>query len=121
MTSATAWLVGQKQQLVNVSNARIQLRLSNPDETQMGQGFERKKAARNTLDRPGFGLTRDGHELLVGVPEIVGPDGERVATRDISTLVAGLTGAGRVERLARLPGRVSLDEVAAALRRTRPR
>ncbi|GAB3009400.1 type VII secretion protein EccCa [Mycobacterium bourgelatii] len=114
MTSATAWLVGQKQQLVNVSNARIQLRLSNPDETQMGQGFERKKAARNTLDRPGFGLTRDGHELLVGVPEIVGPDGERVATRDIGALVAGLTGAGRVERLARLPGRVSLDEVAAA-------
>ena len=58
MTSATAWLVGQKQQLVNVSNARIQLRLSNPDETQMGEGFERRKAARNTLDRPGFGVTR---------------------------------------------------------------
>ncbi|WP_269149722.1 type VII secretion protein EccCa [Mycobacterium intermedium] len=114
MTSATAWLVGQKQQLVNVSNARIQLRLSNPDETQMGEGFERKKAARNTLDRPGFGLTRDGHELLVGVPEIVGPDGERVATRDIGALVAGLTGAGRVESLARLPGRVALDEVVAA-------
>lgn len=72
MTSATAWLVGQKQQLVNVSNARIQLRLSNPDETQMGEGFERKKAARNTLDRPGFGLTREGFELLVGVPEVVG-------------------------------------------------
>lgn len=55
MTSATAWLVGQKQQLVNVSNARIQLRLSNPDETQMGEGFERKKAARNTWTGPGSG------------------------------------------------------------------
>ena len=43
MTSATAWLVGQKQQLVNVSNARIQLRLSNPDETQMGDGFEQRR------------------------------------------------------------------------------
>ena len=75
---ATAWLVGQKQHLVNVSNARIQLRLSNPDETQMGEGFERRKAARNTLDRPGFGVTREGHELLIGVPEITGPTGERV-------------------------------------------
>lgn len=114
MTSATAWLVGQKQQLVNVSNARIQLRLSNPDETQMGEGFERKKAARNTLDRPGFGVTRDGFELLVGVPEIIDQTGERVATRDVGALIAGLTGAGRVETLARLPGRVQLSEVIAA-------
>ncbi|MCV7075854.1 type VII secretion protein EccCa [Mycobacterium szulgai] len=114
MTSATAWLVGQKQQLVNVSNARIQLRLSNPDETQMGEGFERKKAARNTLDRPGFGVTRDGFELLVGVPEIIDVAGERVATRDVGPRIAGLTGAGRVESLARLPGRVPLSEVMSA-------
>lgn len=118
MTTATAWLVGQKQQLVNVSNARIQLRLSNPDETQMGEGFERKKAARNTLDRPGFGLTRDGFELLVGVPEVVGATGERVGTRDIGALIADLTGAGRVESLARLPERIPLVEVAAAFAAT---
>lgn len=114
MTTATAWLVGQKQQLVNVSNARIQLRLSNPDETQMGEGFQRKKAARNTLDRPGFGLTRDGHELLVGVPEVLGTAGERLATRHIGPLIADVTGAGRLESLARLPGRIPLAEVAAA-------
>lgn len=114
ITSATAWLVGQKQQLVNVSNARIQLRLSNPDETQMGEGFERKKAARNTLDRPGFGITRDGHELLVGVPEITGPTGERVTTREIGSLIADWTGAGRVEKLARLPERIPLGQVLGA-------
>jgi type VII secretion protein EccCb len=114
MTSATAWLVGQKQQLVNVSNARIQLRLSNPDETQMGEGFERRKAARNTLDRPGFGVTRDGYELLVGVPEITASSGARVTTRELGPLIAGLTGAGRVERLARLPERIELSRVIAA-------
>ena len=78
MTSANGWFVGQKQGLLNVSNARIQLRLSNPDESQMGGTMELRRAARNTLDRPGFGLTRDGHELLVGVPEITGTNGERV-------------------------------------------
>lgn len=114
MTTATAWLIGQKQQLVNVSNARIQLRLSNPDETQMGEGFERKKAARNTLDRPGFGLTREGFELLVGVPEVVAPNGDRVATRDVGAFIADRTGAGRVESLARLPQRIPLSEVANA-------
>ncbi len=50
-------------------------RLSNPDESQMGGSMERRRAARNTLDRPGFGLTREGHEMLVGVPEITGTEG----------------------------------------------
>ncbi len=111
ITSATAWLVGQKQALLNVSNARIQLRLSNPDESQMGNSFEERKAARNTLDRPGFGLTRNGHEILVGVPEITGPKGELVTTREVGPLIAGLTGADKLERLARLPGRVPLSQV----------
>jgi type VII secretion protein EccCa/type VII secretion protein EccCb len=114
ITSATAWLVGQKQQLVNVSNSRIQLRLSNPDETQMGEGFERRKAARNTLDRPGFGVTREGHELLVGLPEITAASGERVSTRGIGAVIADATGAGKLERLARLPERIQLTQVLAA-------
>ena len=39
ITSASGWFVGQKQALLNVANSRIQLRLSNPDETQMGTGM----------------------------------------------------------------------------------
>lgn len=113
-TSASGWLVGQKQALLNVSNARIQLRLSNPDETQMGSGMEHRRAARHTLDRPGFGVTRLGQELLIGVPEIVGPNGERVTTRQIGAAIAAQTGAGKVETLARLPQRVALRDVVAA-------
>jgi type VII secretion protein EccCa/type VII secretion protein EccCb len=113
MTSATAWFVGQKQGLLNVSNARIQLRLSNPDESQMGSSIEQRRAARNTLDRPGFGLTRDGHELLVGVPEVTATTGERVGTRAVGSLIAAVTGTGKVERLSRLPERVPLREIMA--------
>ena len=68
VTSASGWLIGQKQALLGVSNARIQLRLSNPDETQMGSGMAHRRAARHTLDRPGFGVTRHGQELLIGCP-----------------------------------------------------
>ena len=112
------WLVGQKQALVNVSNARIQLRLSNPDETQMGEGLERRRAARNTLDRPGFGVTREGHELLVGVPEITSATGERVTTRQLGAVIAEVTGVGRVEKLARLPERIELAQIIAAFAAT---
>ena len=110
-TSASGWLVGQKQALLNVSNARIQLRLSNPDETQMGTGMEHRRAARHTLDRPGFGVTRLGQELLTGVPEIIGPNGERIATRQIGAVISAQTGAGKVDTLARLPQRIALREI----------
>jgi len=113
-TSASGWLVGQKQALLSVSNARIQLRLSNPDETQMGTGMEHRRAARHTLDRPGFGVTRLGQELLIGLPEIVGPNGERVPTRQAGAVIAAQTGAGRVETLARLPERIALHDIIAA-------
>lgn len=117
-TTATAWLVGQKQALVNVSNARIQLRLSNPDETQMGEGLERRKAARNTLDRPGFGVTREGHELLIGVPEITAATGERIPTRQLGAVIAEVTGVGRLEKLARLPERIQLSQIIEAFAQT---
>lgn len=117
MTSASGWLVGQKQALLNVANARIQLRLSNPDETQMGTGIEHRRAARQTLDRPGFGVTRTGHELLIGLPEISGPDGSRVNTREVGPVIAAQTGAGKVDTLARLPDRIRLRQIVDAYSR----
>lgn len=114
MTSASSWLIGQKQALLNVANARIQLRLSNPDETQMGTGMEHRRAARNTVDRPGFGVTRTGNELLIGVPELRGPDGRRIPTKEIGAAIAGRTGAGQVETLARLPERIPLRDIITA-------
>ncbi len=114
MASASGWLVGQKQALLNVANARIQLRLSNPDETQMGTGLEHRRAARQNLDRPGFGVTRTGHELLIGVPETRGPDGARVATRAVGAMIGAQTGTGKVEALARLPRQVTLREIIGA-------
>ena len=111
MTTASGWLVGQKQALLNVANARIQLRLSNPDETQMGTGMEHRRAARQTPDRPGFGVSRAGHELLIGVPEVVGAQGERVGTREVGAVIAAQTGTGKVETLARLPEQISLRQV----------
>lgn len=114
VTSASGWLIGQKQALLNVSNARIQLRLSNPDETQMGTGIQARRAARNTLDRPGFGVTQGGQELLIGVPEVIGSDDERVGTRQVGAVIAGYTGVCRVETLARLPQEVALRNIIAA-------
>ena len=118
ITSSNAWLVGQKQALLNVSNARIQLRLSNPDETQMGTGIDHRRAARHTLDRPGFGVSRQGHELLMGVPEISGPQGERITVRPVGAVIAANTGLERVETLARLPERIALRQVIEAFAAT---
>jgi len=111
ISSASGWFVGQKQALLNVANSRIQLRLSNPDETQMGTGMDHRRAARQTPDQPGFGVTRSGHELLIGLPELLGRDGARVAARDVGSVIAELTGVGKVETLVRLPARIALRDI----------
>ena len=80
----------------------------------MGTGMEHRRAARHTLDRPGFGVTRLGQELLIGAPEIVGPQGGRVGTRQIGAVIAAQTGVGKVETLARLPQRIRLGEIVSA-------
>lgn len=114
MSSAGGWLVGQRQALINISNARIQLRLSNPDETQMGTGIDHRRAARRVPDRPGFGVTAGGHELLMGLPEILDAGGNRLSTRDTGRAIAELTGVARVDTLARLPRRIALSSVLTA-------
>jgi type VII secretion protein EccCb len=117
ISSASGWLVGQKQALLNVSNARVQLRLSNPDETQMGSGMEHRRAARNTLDRPGFGLTKRGQELLIGRPVMIGSDGELIGTRSVGAEIVARTGLERSAPLVRLPPSVSLAEISSAYNR----
>lgn len=113
ISSASGWLVGQRQALINISNARIQLRLSNPDETQMGTGIEHRRAARRVPDRPGFGVTAQGHELLVGVPEIEAAEG-RLSVRASGQAIAAATGAAKVDTLARLPQQVALRTLLEA-------
>ena len=48
------------------------------------------------------------------MPEITAANGERVATRRVGQLIADQTGAGRVERLARLPEQIALRQIVAA-------
>ena len=69
MCSAGGWIHGQRQSLLQNATARIQLRLADPSESQMGHSsLESRDAARRTLNRPGFGLTDSLHELRVGCP-----------------------------------------------------
>ena len=79
----------------------------------MGTGIEHRRAARHTLDRPGFGVTRGGHEVLIGVPEITGPADERVSARQVGAVIAA-TGVSKVEALVRLPERIALRQIINA-------
>lgn len=81
ITSASSWPGRPETGIARRRQRTYQLRLSNPDETQMGTGMDHRRAARNTVDRPGFGVTRTGHELLIGLPGLRGPSGERIRSR----------------------------------------
>ncbi|GAT07621.1 type VII secretion protein EccCa [Mycolicibacterium novocastrense] len=115
------WTYGQRGTLVQNSNVKIQLRLAEPGENQMNNAsMEGREAARKTLDLPGFALTNSLHELLIGVPEIVGRDGQRIATRDIGKVVAEVSGTPKHATLMRLPKEVALAQILEFDRQQRP-
>ncbi|MEB3020128.1 type VII secretion protein EccCa [[Mycobacterium] crassicus] len=114
MTSASGWIHGQRQTLLQNSDVRIQLRLQNPGENEMGTAsLDARDAAKRTVNRPGFGLTESLHEMLIGLPELCGPDGTRIGTRELGAQVAAVAGVAKHATLKRLPPAVALSEVLA--------
>ena len=113
MCSAGGWIHGQRQSLLQNVTARIQLRLADPSESQMGHSsIESREAARRTLNRPGFGLTDSLHELRVGVPALVDPaTGELVNITDVGASIAQVAGVTKHANLQRLPQRVELKAI----------
>lgn len=113
MCSAGGWIHGQRQSLLQNATARIQLRLADPSESQMGHSsLESRDAARRTLNRPGFGLTDSLHELRVGVPALSDPaTGALVSIVDVGARIADVAGVTKHATLQRLPQRVELKAI----------
>jgi type VII secretion protein EccCa/type VII secretion protein EccCb len=113
MCSAGGWIHGQRQSLLQNVTARIQLRLADPSESQMGHSsLESREAARRTLNRPGFGLTDSLHELRVGVPALVdAATGTPVEVTDVGARIAEVAGVTKHANLQRLPQRVELKAI----------
>ncbi|MEI7715909.1 MAG: type VII secretion protein EccCb, partial [Mycobacterium sp.] len=111
--SAGGWIHGQRQSLLQNATARIQLRLADPSESQMGHSsIESREAARRTMNRPGFGLTDSLHELLVGVPALTdATTGAWVDVTEIGARIAEVAGVTKHASLQRLPRRVALRSI----------
>ncbi|BBZ50407.1 type VII secretion protein EccCa [Mycobacterium heidelbergense] len=116
MCSAGGWIHGQRQKLLQNATARIQLRLAEPGESQMGHAaIESREAARRTLNRPGFGLTDSLHELLVGLPAMVDAATRTVVdTPGVGARIAEVAGVTKHAVLQRLPERVELEAILDA-------
>jgi type VII secretion protein EccCa/type VII secretion protein EccCb len=116
MCSAGGWIHGQRQKLLQNATARIQLRLAEPGESQMGHvAIESREAARRTLNRPGFGLTDSLHELLVGLPAMIDPATRTaVDTPLVGARIAEVAGVTKHAVLQRLPERVELKAILEA-------
>lgn len=115
MVSQADWISGQREALKNVSNARIELQLSDPSRTETGDRDMARQLA--DLKRPGFAATRSGgdlgvsNELLIGVPELVDPDtGNRMGAQAATGLVIRVAGPKHYT-VDRLPQRIELAQI----------
>ena len=106
--SHTSYLQGFKQALKPLATARIELRLTDPGDSEMDRVFARK-VPKNS---PGRGLTKAGVHLLVGVPELAEQPLGRVPARSVGDVVAALSGVRKAATVSRLPESVAYEEVA---------
>lgn len=114
-TTQGDWVWGLRQNLKNVSNARVEMMLSDFQHTEM----EREAAKRiKALGRPLFGCTpspgpgQPGREMLVGVPELVHAEtGERIGTDIAAKLVQQVSGVEKHFEVKRLPEKISLQQI----------
>lgn len=109
------WVWGQSQKLKNISNARVEMMLSDWQYSEMDREAAKRVSA---LGRPLFGCTpspgagQPGRELLVGVPELVhDKTGERIGTDLAATLVQQISKVKKHFTIKRLPERVSLRTI----------
>ena len=109
--SHTSYLQGFKQALKPLAAARIELRLTDPADSEM----DRQLAKKVPKGIPGRGLTKAGKHLLIGVPELAQwstADGAgRVAARDIGAVIAQVSGIQKAATVSRLPESVPFEEV----------
>lgn len=119
MVSHSDWISGQREALKNVSNARIELQISDAGRTETGDREMAKQLGE--MKQPGFAATRAGgdlgvsNELLIGVPELVDPDtGQRLGAQAATGLVIKVAG-DKHYTVDRLPARVELPQIMAAV------
>ncbi|MBV8927929.1 MAG: type VII secretion protein EccCb, partial [Mycobacteriaceae bacterium] len=112
----TSYLSGLKQAIKPEARERLELRLTDPRESEMD-----RTVAKEVPDVAGRGVTADGHHLLVGVPELANQPGGLIDVRDIAEVVARVAGVQKVTTVRRLPESVPIDEVNRLCDPARPR
>ncbi len=107
VVSHTSYLQGFKQALKPLATARIELRLTDPGDSEMDRMLARK-VPRNS---PGRGLTKAGMHMMVGVPELAEQPRGRVDARSIGDVVAAVSGVRKAATVSRLPESVAYEDV----------
>jgi S-DNA-T family DNA segregation ATPase FtsK/SpoIIIE len=107
VVSHTSYLQGFKQALKPLATARIELRLTDPGDSEMDRMLARKVPK----GIPGRGITKAGMHLLVGVPELAEQPQGRVGSREVGDVVAAHSGVRKAATVSRLPESVAYEEV----------
>ena len=118
----TSSLSGLQSSVKAETGQRLELKLVNEHDTEVKRDPRdpERNPVREVPDKPGRGLTRDGHHLMVGAPVLAHPpqsDGQVVAGPvdgdALSEVVRRVSGVRKATTMVRLPESVPLEEVFA--------
>jgi len=122
----TSTIAGLTSTLKSETGQTLELKLVSEHETTVKRDPREPERipAREVPDRPGRGLTADGHHLMVGAPVLAHPpgtqghphsDGAPLQGDQLSEVVREVAGVSEVTTVARLPEKVLLADVFAGI------
>jgi S-DNA-T family DNA segregation ATPase FtsK/SpoIIIE len=111
----TSYLSKLPTPVKNLSTERLELRMSDPRESELGRKDPTLNRAQEVLDRPGHGISAAGFHVMVGQPVLANDPSGRVDARGLGAVVRRVAGVDKFTVVKRLPERVALGEVLSSV------
>jgi S-DNA-T family DNA segregation ATPase FtsK/SpoIIIE len=105
----------------NLSTERIELRMTDERESELGRRDATVNRGKEVPFKPGHGLSANGFHIMVGEPVLANDPAGRIDARGVGAAVRRVAGVGKFAEVKRLPEMVPLPEVLSLVQGRRHR
>ena len=111
----TSYLSKIPSPIKNLSTERIELRMTDERESELGRRDPTVNRGKEVPVKPGRGLSAAGFHIMVGEPVLANDPSGRIDSRGVGAVVRRVAGTGKFAEVKRLPELVPLADILAKI------
>ena len=109
----TSYLSKINTQVKNLSTERIELRMTDERESELGRRDPTVNRGKEVPNKPGHGLSAAGFHIMIGEPVLANDPSGHIDARGVGAVVRRVAGVEKFAEVKRLPEMVPLSDVLA--------